>query len=107
MTVKTFSARFSKLVNEQLKPRLLASEDPVLVAYGMELDELALTPHALRHYFSVRLVLENLDTAQIMFYRGDRSPTSALTYLANKGALIQRLNETHTAAINMLRFEKE
>lgn len=107
MTAKTFSARFSKLVDEQLKLRLLSSEDPTLVAYGMELEELSLTPHALRHYFSVRLVLENLDTAQIMFYRGDRSPASALTYLANKGALIRKLNETHTAAINMLRFEKE
>lgn len=105
MTGKGFSARFSSLVKRHLKPKLLTSDDPALVAFGTELDYLSLTPHALRHYFSVCLVLENLDTAQIMYYRGDTSPTSALTYLSNKGALIEKLNATHTSVLDILRTE--
>jgi len=75
------------------------------------------SPHIFRHVFTVRLVrsgpnMSNSDrehmnpdryqsmcVSQIMHYRGDTSAESALTYLANKGELIKRLEGTHERVV--------
>ena len=49
-----------------------------------------LSPHALRHYFSVALVLAGENATQLQYYRGDNSPESAYVYLANKSELIHQ-----------------
>ena len=68
----------------------------------MLLQNYNLAPHALRHYFTVRLVLCGLDEAQLMYYRGDTSRDSALTYLRNKGEIMRKLEETYAKAIENL-----
>lgn len=86
MTYMNYYERFKKAVNEII-PVLLSSNDPELVAYGMLLQEKSLSPHALRHWFSVKLTLFGEDVAGLMYWRGDKSPESALTYLQNKSEL--------------------
>ena len=102
MTYQTYVRRLRALVARYLQPELKISSDPLLAVYGHKLDNYNFTPHTLRHVFTVQLVLEGLDTAQIMYYRGDSSPESALTYLCQKKELEQRLVGTHTSIIDML-----
>lgn len=99
MTYKTYYMRFKKLVSSYLKPRLLASSDPEQNALGQSLDSAPFTPHALRHYFTVRLVEAGLDCAEIMKYRGDTSPESVLPYLNTKGSIKKKLTDAHEFAI--------
>jgi hypothetical protein len=44
-----------------------------------------------RHWFSVQLVLNGEDIAQIQYWRGDKNPQSAFDYLQNKGDLVREL----------------
>lgn len=101
MTYKTYLQRFQRLVKEHLMPRLLKSDDPLLQVFAQRLMTLNLSPHALRHYFSVVLA-QNEDISQIMFYRGDTSPDSALYYLQNKGELAKALGIVHGKAVEGL-----
>ncbi len=48
--------------------------------------------HALRHQFTVSLVLAGYSEARIMNARGDNSPLSAAHYLRNKGILVEKTN---------------
>lgn len=105
MTYSTYVRRVSRLVNTFLKPELKESPDPILSAYGHKLDSYNFTLHSLRHCFTVRLAMEGLDVAQIMHFRGDRSPESALTYVANKGELIQKLVTYHDSVLDDLSKE--
>lgn len=102
MTYATYRERLHKLIGNHLVPELLRSANPEDVAIGMALSIRKISPHVFRHVFSVRLVFEGLDVAQIMHYRGDTSPESALTYLANKGELIKLLTNTHHNVIDGL-----
>lgn len=102
MTYKTYQQRFQSLVKNHLRPRLLESEDPLLQIFGQRLLTKNLSPHSLRHYFSVMLALNNEDISQIMFYRGDTSPESALDYFQNKGELIKAAGLAHEEAIEGL-----
>ena len=102
MSEDTYRKRFQRLVSKYLRPTLLQSDAPEQQAYGMLLQNYNLAPHALRHYFTVRLVLCGLDEAQLMYYRGDTSRDSALTYLRNKGEIMRKLEETHAKAMKNL-----
>jgi site-specific recombinase XerD len=102
MTYNTYAKRVKRLVYDYLKPELSLSEDPALSAFAHLLDSYSWAPHTLRHCFSVQLVLECLDVAQIQFYRGDRSPESALTYFANKGELMEQIKNVHQKALETL-----
>jgi len=102
MTYNTYTKRVKRLVYDYLKPELYNSEDPMMAAFAHLLDSYSWGPHALRHVFTVQLVLEGLDVAQVQFYRGDSSPESALTYMANKGELLRKIEGVHSAAIEGL-----
>lgn len=86
MTYKDYYNRFRTAVHEII-PTCLDSCDPEVVQYGMLLQEHNLSPHALRHWFTVKLVLFGVDIAGLMFYRGDTNPESSLRYLNNKSEL--------------------
>ena len=90
----SYLKRFKGLVKEHLTPLLLSSGDPKLRIYGQKLCENNLTPHSLRHWFTVQLVLRGMDIGEIQHWRGDSSPQSALEYLQNKGDLVRELQET-------------
>jgi integrase len=91
MTYDDYSRRFRKLVDDHFRASLLECDDPELRIYGQLLYENRLTPHALRHWYSVQLVLRGEDIAQVQFWRGDKSPESAFEYLQNKGDLVREL----------------
>lgn len=91
MTYDDYSRRFAALVDNHFRAVLLECDDPELRIYGQLLYENKLTTHALRHWFSVQLVLRGEDIAQIQFWRGDKNPESAFAYLQNKGDLAREL----------------
>jgi integrase len=93
MTYKDYARRFKSLVDSHFRPALLESDDPGCRIYGQLMYENRLTLHALRHWFSVQLVLRGEDIAQIQFWRGDDNPTSAFEYLQNKGDLVNELKK--------------
>ena len=95
MTYDTYSKRFSELVDNHFRAVLLECDDPELCIYGQMLYEDNLTPHALRHWFSTQLVLRGEDIAQIQFWRGDKNPESAFTYLQDKGDLVKELESAN------------
>lgn len=102
MTYNTYSKRVKRLVYDYLKPELYNSEDPEQSTFAHLLDSCRWAPHTLRHCFTVQLVLEGLDVAQIQLYRGDKSPESALTYMANKGEIMRRIMGAHQHTIEEL-----
>ncbi|MBR2562250.1 MAG: site-specific integrase [Clostridia bacterium] len=95
MTYGNYYTRFQYLVDTYLRPLLLEHSDPECRIYGQMLCENKLAPHSLRHWFSVQLALRGEPLDQLQFWRGDRSPESALVYLQNKGELVQELAKTN------------
>ena len=83
---------FQKLVDNHLRPVLLAHSDPELRHFGMILCEEKLSPQTCRHIFTVLLVLEGESEASIQDWRGDRSPESSHLYMQEKGDLMRRAN---------------
>lgn len=102
MTYQTYLRRLRSLITKYLQPELINSPNPLLAAYGHKLENCSFSPHTLRHAFTVRLVLEGLDYAQVMFYRGDSSPESALAYLQQKQELEEKLTGSHSSVIAAL-----
>ena len=103
MTYPVYAKRVQKLIMKHLKPMLQASNDEREVLFARELDSRKLAPHAFRHVFTVMLVLEGLGVGDIQKYRGDSSPESALTYLKNKGDLMQIVKGVHESVISDLK----
>jgi len=99
----SYRKKFSTLVERHFRPALLSSSDPELHIYGQMLCEHHLTPHCLRHWFTVQLVLRGENIAGIQYWRGDRSPQSAFEYLQNKGDLVRELRaaDEHLAGLLM------
>lgn len=85
-TYNAYYAEFKKVVKACI-PIMLESDDPKIVNYGHLLQENSISPHILRHWFSVKLTLYGEDVAGLMNWRGDKSPESSLTYLMNKSEL--------------------
>lgn len=85
-TYDSYYMEFRKAVNDCI-PIMLEDEDPQVVNYGHLLQENRISPHILRHWFSVKLTLYGEDVAGLMNWRGDKSPESALTYLMDKSEL--------------------
>lgn len=102
MTYDSYRKKFECLVNDHLRPILLESNDPDLRIYGQLLCEHQLTPHSLRHWFTVQLVLNEESVGGIQFWRGDRNPQSAFEYVQNKGDLINELKEADDRLASLL-----
>lgn len=86
MTYYSYRQKFKQAVSDCI-PRMLSSDDAETVLYGNLLLENSVAPHIFRHWFTVNLVLDGLDASQVMYWRGDKSIESSLTYLQNKGDL--------------------
>lgn len=106
MTYSDYRNRFKKVVNDMI-PICLESDDPEVVRYGMLLQEHSLGPHVLRHWFSVKLVLFGEDVAGLMYYRGDKSPESALTYLQDKSELNKRYEKMNNELFDYRTWQAE
>ena len=102
MTYETYRTRFQELINNHLRPYLIHCSDPELRLYGQLLYENQLGTHALRHWFTVQLVLRGEDIGTIQYWRGDSSPESAFTYLQNKGDLTRELTAAGDRMMELL-----
>jgi len=102
LTYADYRRRFSILLDEHVRPALLQSEDPECKIYGQLLYENRLGLHALRHWYSVQLVLHGEDIAQIQYWRGDKSPESAFAYLQDKGDLLKELENANECLAEVL-----
>lgn len=98
-TYRNYYNKFQKVVKECI-PIMLASDDPKTVNYGMLLQERNISPHILRHWFSMKLALYGEDVAGLMNWRGDKSPESALTYLQNKSELVKEYEKVSNEVFN-------
>lgn len=98
-TYNDYNYEFKKVVSACI-PKLLNSEDPKLVLYGQLLQERTISPHILRHWFSVKLTLYGEDEAGLMFWRGDKRPESALAYLQNKSELVKQYQMVSDEVLN-------
>ena len=97
-----FIGTFRDLIDNYLRVELVKSSDPELRIYGQLLYENKLGTHSLRHWFSVQLVLRGEDIGSLQYWRGDRNPESAFTYLQNKGELIRELKYANEALADTL-----
>jgi integrase len=102
MTYAHYKWLFSRLVERHLRPLLLNHDDAECRLYGQLLYENKLSPHSLRHWFSVTLVLSGEDVAQLQYWRGDSNPESALSYLQNKGELMRELSAVNNSFAELL-----
>lgn len=102
MTYADYRGRFKYLVENHLRPMLLEHDDADCRLYGLLLCDNSLSPHLLRHWYSVSLVLMGEDVAQLQFWRGDANPESALTYLQNKGELMRELSAANESFAEVL-----
>lgn len=107
MTYDDYSGRFSALVDNHFRPVLLECEDPECRIYGQLLYENRLGLHALRHWYSVQLVLHGEDIAQIQYWRGDKNPESAFSYLQDKGDLSRELESANDFLAEILMEQGE
>lgn len=106
MTYPNYLSIFKKMTSE-LIPVLLRANDPEVVEYGHELLEHNIAPHIFRHWFSVKLTLYGEDVAGLQYWRGDKSPESALTYLQNKGELNKQLHALSIVVFDHLNFQSK
>lgn len=102
MTYETFLKRFKELMQETARA-LEGSTSPRVQGFLMNYRMYGVSPHICRHYFSVNLVLAGYDEIRIMTLRGDNSVNSAMTYLRNKGALMEQANATSELLTGWLR----
>ena len=98
ITYQSFYDEFAVVVKECI-PRLLSSNNAEMINYGHLLLENNISPHVLRHWFSVQLTLMGVEFNVLQSYRGDKSPESSLIYLNNKSEIVKKYrhvaNETY------------
>lgn len=94
LTYDNYYKKFQNVVKDVI-PELLSSDDKEAVNYGHLLQEKNISPHIFRHWFSVKLTLFGEDVSGLMYWRGDKSPESSLTYLQNKGDLEKQYNKVN------------
>lgn len=105
-TYSAYLAKFKEIVKSCI-PEMLVSDDPQVVNYGHLMQEVNISPHILRHWFSVKLTLYGEDTAGLMTWRGDKSPESALTYIQNKSDLEKQFEQVTEEIFNYSLWKAE
>jgi len=101
MTYGNYYRIFNKMIDE-IKPILIESTNPEISTYGHMLLQNNISPHIFRHWFSVRLALYGEDVANLQYWRGDKSPLSAMLYLKNKGELAKQLAYTNNSMFEFM-----
>ena len=93
ITVKSYREKIQRLANGHLKDFLAKSDNPYFRRYAQILTQKKLSPHFLRHYFTVLLVRDNLTPHEIATWRGDKNLDSSLIYCNNKEDLLRSIKE--------------
>ena len=94
LTAKELRKRIMDIMYKYVLPS--CKDDPdidmQIFYHQMTVNKKTWGPHALRHWFTVMLVLYGCDQPTIMTMRGDSSPLSAMMYLERK-AVFQKMYE--------------
>jgi integrase/ABC-type dipeptide/oligopeptide/nickel transport system ATPase component len=107
-TYPLYLLRFHDMITNEIIPILLHRDDPQLHLYARILQESKISPHIFRHWFTVQLVLSNItDPYTIMYYRGDSSPTSAITYLQNKSELERKYRRVNDQVFSYTKWRAD
>ncbi len=107
-TYASYRKQFRDIIKDEIIPLFLSSNNQELVIYGRTLLENQISPHIFRHWFTVKLVMSGInDPATLMFYRGDTSPQSALTYLQDKGELEREYKKVNNELFNYFKWASE
>ncbi len=101
MTYENYYTRFRQMTKDII-PLLFETKDPEVIEYAHDLEMNNISPHIFRHWFSVRLTLYGEDVAGLQYWRGDKSPESALTYLQNKGELEKQLQKVNNEIFDFM-----
>ena len=104
ITYDNYYQKFKKVISK-LIPILLSDEDAEVVNYGQLLLENNISPHTLRHWFSVKLTMYGEDVSGLMYWRGDSSPLSALAYLQNKGELEKQYRHVNSELFDFISWQ--
>ena len=100
LTVETYSKKLKKLFYDYFLPTLYRlaqikmSDNAIDFAYYEKYKEEYPGAHCLRHWFTMQLVNDGLSVGEIMKWRGDTNPNSALDYIHNQGYLKSKFKET-------------
>lgn len=106
MTKAGFRERLAKIFFDYVLPSCKADPDPDLRLYYLKMQGHTWGGHALRHWYTVTLVLFGVDNiAALMAYRGDKSPRSAMVYLQHKGEIERRYKAASETLGKMIRKE--
>lgn len=108
MTYKSYLNAFKTAVQTAI-PKMLACDDSKVQHYGFLLQEHSISPHIFRHWFSVHLTVDGASIAELMYWRGDKSPESALVYLQNKSDLVKQYYNVSSKIVdyNLWRADKK
>lgn len=88
ISYRSYYGKFRSIMHDEMGPIYRASDNPEVATYGQTLLTHHISPHILRHWYTVRLVLSGVsEPGVLMSMRGDKNPESALVYLNNKGEL--------------------
>ncbi|NGT94377.1 site-specific integrase [Clostridium perfringens] len=93
ITVKSYRDKIERLANVHLKEFLAKSNNVYFRRYAEILTQKKLSPHFLRHYFTVLLVLDGLTPHEIASWRGDKSLDTSLIYCRDKDDLLRNIKE--------------
>ena len=102
VTYASYSQKFREIVRNEVIPLFLEDEDPEVVEFGRILCEYSISPHIFRHWYTVQLVLNGAELEDLMEWRGDSSPESALVYINNKGELIKKYRKVNNEIFDYL-----
>ena len=78
-----------------------------MVLYGTYLSTHHISPHILRHWFSVYLVLNGAELNELMYWRGDKCVESSQVYLDNKSDIIKQHNIVAEKAFDFLMWRAQ
>lgn len=95
LTVKSYREKIERLANNYLRKELAKSDIPRHRYYADILTQKKLSPHFLRHYFTVLLVMDNKTPHEIAVWRGDKNLDSALAYCRDKDELLRSIREVN------------
>lgn len=106
ITYSSYAQEFKKVLLEA-KEIMAKSDNPRIQLYAQMLNVHSFGPHIFRHWFTVKLVQNDENVSTIMFYRGDKNPNSATTYLQNKSELIKQLENVEDALFDYSMYMAE
>lgn len=105
-TYESYIKDFRKITRNCINT-MLSSNNNETVNYGMLLQENNISPHILRHWFTVQLLLAGENEVGIQTWRGDKNIESALTYLQRKSEIEKEFGKVSDEMFDYMMWKAE